>query len=143
MAAASARMLGCERIFMIDHQDYRLKFAAETYGVAPINFDHVVDPAQHIIDKTRQRGGIISVPGLYAAFLHGFLFGDAFEKGLQFRMGQTHVQRFMPELLEHIGNGRLNPDVIVSHQLRPGDAARGYELFDQKQEDCRKVVLIP
>src|SRR4051794_1699869 len=41
MAAASARMLGAERIFMVDHHAYRLAFAAETYGVEPINFDEV------------------------------------------------------------------------------------------------------
>ncbi|MFV2801723.1 glutathione-dependent formaldehyde dehydrogenase, partial [Escherichia coli] len=29
-----------------------------------------------------RRGGIVSVPGVYAGFIHGFLFGDAFDKGL-------------------------------------------------------------
>ena len=43
-----------------------------------------------------RRGGIVSVPGLYVGFIHGFLFGDAFDKGLQFRKGQTHVQHHMP-----------------------------------------------
>ena len=28
-----------------------------------------------------RRGGVVSVPGVYAGFIHGFLFGDAFEKG--------------------------------------------------------------
>ena len=187
MAAASARMLGAERIFMIDHHDYRLKFAAQTYGVEPINFDQIEDPAQYIIEQTQfrgvdasidavgfeakgsvletvlttikleggsgqvlrqaiaatRRGGIVSVPGVYAGFIHGFLLGDAFDKGLQFRMGQTNVQHHMPELLEHIGNGKLRPDAIISHQLSLSDAARGYEIFDEKQEDCRKVVLTP
>lgn len=36
-----------------------------------------------------RRGGIVSVPGVYAGFIHGFMFGDAFDKGLTFRMGQT------------------------------------------------------
>ena len=40
-----------------------------------------------------RRGGVVSVPGVYAGFIHGFLFGDAFDKGLTFRMGQTHVQQ--------------------------------------------------
>ena len=38
-----------------------------------------------------RRGGVVSVPGVYAGFIHGFLFGDAFDKGLSFKMGQTHV----------------------------------------------------
>jgi threonine dehydrogenase-like Zn-dependent dehydrogenase len=187
MAAASAQMLGAARIFMVDHHSYRLKFAAETYGVEPIDFDRIDDPAQYIVEQTQfrgvdasidavgfeakgsaletalttiklegssgqvlrqaiaatRRGGVVSVPGVYAGFIHGFLFGDAFDKGLQFRMGQTHVQRFMPELLEHIGNGDLRPELIISHHLSLDDAAHGYEIFDKKQNECRKVVLTP
>ena len=187
MAAASCRMLGAEQIFMIDHHQYRLDFAAATYGVVPINFDEIDDPAAYIIDATghhgvdasidavgfeakgsttetvlttmklegssgaalrqaiaaTRRGGVVSVPGVYAGFIHGFLFGDAFEKGLTFKSGQTHAQRFMPELLERISAGALQPEVIVTHTLPLQDAARGYEIFNEKQEDCRKVILRP
>lgn len=90
-----------------------------------------------------RRGGVVSVPGVYAGFIHGFLFGDAFDKGLTFKMGQTHVQRFLPELLEHIEAGRLNPEAIITHRLSLEDAVRGYEMFDEQQERCRKVVLTP
>ncbi len=90
-----------------------------------------------------RRGGVVSVPGVYAGFIHGFLFGDAFDKGLTFKMGQTHAQKFMPELLALIGEGRMRPEAIISHRLKLADAVRGYELFDQHQDDCRKVVLTP
>ena len=186
MAAACARMLGAEKIFMVDHHPYRLEFARETYGIFPINFDEV-DPAEVIIDNTSfrgvdaaidaigfeakgsaletvmtnlklegssgvalrqciaavRRGGTVSVPGVYAGFIHGFLFGDAFEKGLIFKMGQTHVQRFLPELLNHIESGKLHPDVIISHRMPLAQAAAAYKIFDKKEDDCRKVVLTP
>jgi threonine dehydrogenase-like Zn-dependent dehydrogenase len=90
-----------------------------------------------------RRGGIVSVPGVYAGFIHGFLFGDAFEKGIGFKTGQTHVQKFMPELLEFIAAGKLSPDVIISHRLSLEDAAEGYRMFDKKEDNCRKVVLTP
>ena len=83
------------------------------------------------------------MPGVYAGFIHAFMFGDAFDKGLRFEMGQTNVQKYMPELLEHIGEGRLQPDVIISHRMALADAAKGYELFDGKEDACRKVVLTP
>lgn len=187
MAAASARFLGAERIFMIDHHPYRLRFAAATYGVETINFDEQEDPAEEILAATgnrgvdasidavgfeakgsaietamatlklegssgkalrqaiaaTRRGGIVSVPGVYAGFIHGFLFGDAFEKGLTFKMGQTHVQRLMPELLSHIESGDLRPEVIISHHLPLAEAERGYKIFNDKEEECRKVVLTP
>jgi threonine dehydrogenase-like Zn-dependent dehydrogenase len=49
----------------------------------------------------------------------------------------------MPELLEHIAKGDLEPDDIVTHRLPLAEAARGYEVFEKKQEDCRKVILLP
>lgn len=187
MCAASARLLGAERIFMVDKLDYRLRFAEATYGVEAIHFGRDKDPARTIIDATEhrgvdasidavgfeaegcgihtlltnlkiegsspcalhaamaatRRGGTVSVPGVYGGKIHGFLFGDAFEKGLTFRMGQTHVHAFMPKLLKHIQKGELSPEVIVTHHLPLSEAARGYQLFDRKQDDCRKVVLTP
>jgi threonine dehydrogenase-like Zn-dependent dehydrogenase len=56
MAAASCRLLGAERIFMVDHHQYRLDYAAETYEVEPINFDKEDDPADIIIERTDRRG---------------------------------------------------------------------------------------
>ncbi len=187
MAAACARLLGVERIFMVDRHPYRLAFAVATYGVEPINLEENDDPAAYIVGATdnrgvdatieavgfeakgsavetalttlklegssgsalrmaigaTRRGGVVSVPGVYAGFIHGFLFGDAFDKGLAFRMGQTHVQHHMPTLLKHIQNGELQPDVIISHRMSLADAAEGYRIFDEKKEDCRKVVLTP
>jgi len=187
MAAACARMLGAETIYMIDHNDYRLDFARAAYGVVPINFDEQDDPAAQIIEATAgrgvdasidavgfeakgsttetvlttlklegssgaalrqciaatRRGGIVSVPGVYAGFIHGFLFGDAFDKGLTFKMGQTHVQAYLPELLAYIGEGQLRPEEIVTHRMKLAEAAKGYEIFNERKEDCRKVVLTP
>ena len=186
MAAACARMLGIEKIFMVDHHPFRLEFARKTYNVVPVNFDDC-DAAEFIIDNTdfrgvdgvvdavgfeakgstvetvlanlklegssgkalRQciaavrRGGTISVPGLYAGFIHGFLFGDVFEKGITFKTGQTHVQKYMPELLEAIEKGDLRPHEIISHRLPLAQAAEGYKMFDKKEDECRKVIMTP
>lgn len=187
MSAACARLLGAERIFMVDHHEYRLAFARERYGAETINFDEIDDPAEYIVEQTSFRGvdasidaigfeakgsavetamatlklegssgkalrqaiaatrraGTVSVPGVYAGFIHGFLFGDAFEKGLTFKMGQTHVQHLMPGLLDAIQEGRLQPHDIISHRLPLAEAVRGYRIFDKKEEECRKVVLLP
>ena len=83
------------------------------------------------------------MPGVYAGFIHGFLFGDAFDKGISFRMGQTHVHAWLPELLPLIEQGLLKPEEIVTHYLPLEDAARGYEMFDKRQDDCRKIILVP
>jgi threonine dehydrogenase-like Zn-dependent dehydrogenase len=80
-----------------------------------------------------RRGGVVSVPGVYSGFIHGFRFGDAFDKGLTFKMGQTHVQRYLPELLEHIETGRLAPDVIISHRMSLEQAAEGYKILTRRK----------
>ena len=91
-----------------------------------------------------RRGGMVSVPGVYAGFIHGFLFGDAFDKGLTFKMGQTHVQQLSCRSCSNTSSeGELNPEVIITHHLPLAEAARGYEIFNDKEEDCRKVVLTP
>ena len=83
------------------------------------------------------------MPGVYAGFLHGFLFGDAFDKGLTFKMGQTHVHAVLPHLLEQIIAEKLRPEVIISHRLRLDEAAEGYRIFNEKEDACRKVILRP
>ena len=40
---------------MVDHHPYRLQHAQQAYGVEPINFDEVDDPAQYIVDSTGNR----------------------------------------------------------------------------------------
>ncbi|TAA46466.1 zinc-dependent alcohol dehydrogenase [Pseudoxanthomonas winnipegensis] len=186
MAAACARMLGAERIFMVDSEQYRLDFAVSAYGAIPIDFSEG-DASERILELTNgrgvsasidavgfeakgsttetvlstlkietssgevirqcisatQRGGVVSVPGVYAGFIHGFLIGDAFDKGLSFAMGQTHVHKYLPELLGFIEDGDLDPDIIISHRMKLADAAQGYKIFDEKREDCRKVVMTP
>lgn len=186
MAAACARMLGAERIFMVDEERYRLDFAVSAFDVIPVDFS-ATDPSEFILEQTAgrgvdasidavgfeakgsttetvlsalkletssgevvrqcitatRRGGVVSIPGVYAGFIHAFLIGDAFDKGLTLAMGQTHVQKYLPELLNFIEDGKLQPDIIISHRMKLADAARGYEIFDKKEEDCRKVVLTP
>ncbi|MWL73962.1 glutathione-dependent formaldehyde dehydrogenase, partial [Escherichia coli] len=90
-----------------------------------------------------RRGGIVSVPGVYAGFIHAFMFGDAFDKGLTFKMGQTHVHAYLPDLLNLIEQGLLTPEEIVTHHLPLEEAARGYEIFEKKEEMCRKIILVP
>ena len=41
-----------------------------------------------------RKGGTVSVPGVYIGFPDKIPFGAAMNKGLTFKMGQTHVQRY-------------------------------------------------
>ncbi len=90
-----------------------------------------------------RKGGIVSVPGVYGGLLDKINFGAAFQKGLTFRMGQTHVQKYMRILLEHIEKGDIDPSFVITHRLNLEDGPHAYDIFKNKDEECIKVVLKP
>jgi threonine dehydrogenase-like Zn-dependent dehydrogenase len=90
-----------------------------------------------------RKGGTLSVPGVYGGIIDSLPFGTAFAKGLTFRMGQTHVHRYLPILLERIHRGLIDPSAIITHRLPLDEAATAYELFSKKQDECIKVLLKP
>ena len=71
-----------------------------------------------------------------AGFL--FLLGDAFEKGLRCKLGQTHTQRFMPELLDKISNDQLEPQAIITHRMPLAEAARGCQIFNDNKRTAAR-----
>jgi threonine dehydrogenase-like Zn-dependent dehydrogenase len=90
-----------------------------------------------------RKGGRVSVPGVYGGFLDKFPFGAFMEKGLTMKTGQTHVQKYLPQLLEMIGNGELDTTFLISHRLPLEQAPEGYRMFKEEQNTCTKVVLKP
>ncbi len=90
-----------------------------------------------------RKGGHVSMPGVYGGLLDKVPMGAAFNKGLTFKMGQTHVHRYLQPLLEHIQNGDIDPSFVITHPMSLADAPRGYELFKHKKDNCIKVVLKP
>jgi threonine dehydrogenase-like Zn-dependent dehydrogenase len=90
-----------------------------------------------------RKGGTVSIPGVYGGLIDKVPMGAAFNKGLTFKMGQTHMMRYMRLLLEHIQKGDIDPKRIISHRLKLEDAPKGYALFLDKQDHCTKVVMTP
>ncbi|MBW4525329.1 MAG: glutathione-dependent formaldehyde dehydrogenase [Phormidium tanganyikae FI6-MK23] len=89
------------------------------------------------------KGGTVSVPGVYGGFLDKIPMGAAFNKGLTFKMGQTHVHRYLKPLIEHIQRGDIDPSFVITHTMPLEQAPHGYEIFKQKKDNCIKVVLKP
>jgi len=90
-----------------------------------------------------RKGGTISIPGVYVGFADEIPFGAAINKGLTFKMGQTHVQKYMPLLFEKIEKGEIDPSFIITHKMNLDDAPHGYKIFNEKKDNCIKVVLTP
>ena len=64
-------------------------------------------------------------------------------KGLTVKTGQTHVHRFIPELIDFIRQGKIDPSFVVTHRLPLSQAQHGYEIFREKKDGCIKIVLDP
>jgi threonine dehydrogenase-like Zn-dependent dehydrogenase len=118
--------------------------------------DALLDRAQYFLKLTTdnahalrqaiqacRKGGTVSVPGVYAGAINLFPFGAAFAKGLQMRMGQTHVHAYMQPLLERIQRGELDPTFVITHHMPLEEAPHGYEIFKNKRNEVVKIILKP
>lgn len=119
-------------------------------------FDTVVDRAKEYVGMGTDRphvlreailscrkGGVVSIPGVYIGYLDAIPMGAAMNKGLTMRMGQTHVHGYLPELLQAIEGGIVDPSYIITHRVKLDDAAEAYKTFADKSDGCIKVVMTP
>jgi threonine dehydrogenase-like Zn-dependent dehydrogenase len=90
-----------------------------------------------------RKGGTVSVPGVYGGALDKLNFGAAFGKGLTLKMGQTHVQRYLPALMQHVAEGRIDPSFLITHRAPLSEAPALYKTFRDEKNECVKVVLDP
>ena len=90
-----------------------------------------------------RNGGTISVIGVYGGLVDAFPLGTIMNRALTIKSGQCHVHRYMRPLLARIENGEIDPTMVITHRLPLSDAAKGYEIFLNKEDRCEKVVLSP
>jgi threonine dehydrogenase-like Zn-dependent dehydrogenase len=69
--------------------------------------------------------------------------GSAINRGLTFRMAQTPVQHYLPQLLERIEKGAIDPSFVITHRATLEEGPELYKTFRAKQDGCIKVVMKP
>jgi threonine dehydrogenase-like Zn-dependent dehydrogenase len=89
------------------------------------------------------KGGTVSIPGVYAGFIDKFPMGQAFAKGLTFKMGQTHMHKYLRPLLERVERGDIDLSRIITHREALDRGPEMYRTFRDKRDGCVKVVLKP
>lgn len=119
------------------------RIAAERFGAVRRSGDVNREEALREAMMACRNSGTVSIAGVYGGFLDKIPFGAVMNRSLTIKTGQTHVQRYMPRLLEHIQNGDIDPTVVITHRLSLDDAPYGYDIFKNKQDECIKVVLKP
>lgn len=87
--------------------------------------------------------GVVSIVGVYGGFVDKIPMGSAINRGLTFRMAQTPVQHYLPQLLDRIQQGEIDPSFVITHRATLADGPKLYETFRDKADGCIKVVLRP
>ncbi|MCW2525258.1 MAG: glutathione-dependent formaldehyde dehydrogenase [Pseudonocardiales bacterium] len=101
--------------------------------------------ALHAAVKGVRRGGTVSVSGVYGGEVDPMPMMEMFDRGIQLRMGQAHVKRWIEDLMPLVSDTSdpLGTLQLATHHLALADAPHGYEIFRAKQDGCIKVVLNP
>lgn len=164
MAIQSALLFGPRRVFALDSVPERLA-AAKKLGAIPCDVSG--DANAEIIEATGglgphsvieavgadvtirnalalvRRGGRVSVIGVNTNMAFDFPMALAMMKNVTFRIGVCPVPKFWEHLVPLIAEGRLNPDFVFTHEMKLGEGAAAYDLFDSRREGVLKVMLDP
>lgn len=94
---------------------------------------------------TVRRGGTLSIVGVYGGGADPLPMLELFDKGVEVRMGQAHVKRWVPDILPLLldGPGPLATDDLATHHIPLDEAPEGYRKFQEKADGAIKVVLHP
>jgi threonine dehydrogenase-like Zn-dependent dehydrogenase len=92
-----------------------------------------------------RRAGTISLSGVYGGTADPINMLQLFDKGVQLKMGQAHVKRWIDDLMPLVTDESdpLGVEDLATHKIPLDDAPHGYEIFQKKQDGAIKVVLKP
>ena len=90
-----------------------------------------------------RKGGRVSMPAVYGGYVDKFPLGAFMEKGLTLKTGQTHVQHYMPALLNAIIEDKIDTTFLISHRMPLEQGPQGYKIFHDNQNEATKIVLKP
>lgn len=101
--------------------------------------------ALHMAIELVQRGGTISLSGVYGGAASPMPLIRMFDKQINVRMGQANVKRWVDQILPLL-TGDADPlgvDSFATHHLPLDEAPHGYEIFQKKQDGAFKILLKP
>jgi len=96
------------------------------------------------IDTVR-RSGTISLSGVYGGMADPLPMLRMFDKGVQLKMGQAHVKRWIDDVMPLVTDDAdpLGVEDLATHRLPLEQGPHGYEIFQKKEDGAIKVLLNP
>jgi threonine dehydrogenase-like Zn-dependent dehydrogenase len=101
--------------------------------------------AIHMAIELVQRGGTISLSGVYGGAASPMPLIQMFDKQINLRMGQANVRRWIPDILPLLtgDDDPLGVDDYATHHVPLDDAPHAYEIFQKKEDNAFKILLKP
>jgi len=110
---------------------------------ATVNFEKGSMKVLDTCFEAVRRMGTVSIMGVYGSPYDNFPLHRIFDKGITIKQGQAPVLNYIDHLIDLVKSGKVVLNDIITHTLPLSEAARGYKLFNDKEDDCVKVVLKP
>jgi threonine dehydrogenase-like Zn-dependent dehydrogenase len=94
---------------------------------------------------TVRRGGTVSISGVYGGMVDPIPMMQLFDKGVQLRMGQAHVKRWIDEIMPLVTDDAdpLGTEELASHKIGMEEVPGAYETFQKKEDGAIKFVIQP
>jgi threonine dehydrogenase-like Zn-dependent dehydrogenase len=101
--------------------------------------------ALHTAIELVQRGGTVSLSGVYGGAASPMPLIQMFDKQINLRMGQANVRRWVDDILPLLegDDDPLGVDDFATHHVPLDDAPQAYETFQKKADGAFKVLLKP
>ncbi len=165
MAIVGAKNLGATQLYAIDTIPERLE-KARTFGAIPLN-PLSIDIVEKIKSVTNGRGadsvmevvgspsasklamdlirpgGTISTVGVHTTAHFSFSPVDAYNKNLTYKVGRCPAHFYAEKLVRENIVQKYDIASVISHRFSLENGAEAYRIFDKKEDNCLKAVLIP
>jgi threonine dehydrogenase-like Zn-dependent dehydrogenase len=89
------------------------------------------------------KAGTLSIIGVYPQTMGSFPIGAAMMKNLTIHMGNCNHRNYMPDLIELVETGTIDPDRILTQVEPLTGIMNAYEAFDARRSGWMKVELVP
>jgi threonine dehydrogenase-like Zn-dependent dehydrogenase len=100
-------------------------------------------PEQALLFATKlaKKTGTISIIGVYPKTVRMFPIGEALHKNLKLVMGNCPHKYYIPQLLQKVVAGLIDPRIILTHVKSFRDIVTAYDHFNKREEGWIKVAL--
>jgi len=134
---------------LAEAKGYQQEFEQELSQVAPMqnpqgeNWQPGEAPSMALIWGTEclAKAGTFSIIGVYPESVHFFPIGMAMGKNLTLKMGNCNHRKYIPQLLNLMTDGTIDPLKILTKREPFASAIDAYQAFDLRQSGWMKVEL--